>query len=118
MLLPVVVFRALFFVFGLRSYLPYQIVIVALHVTTAWLLRAVMRRGGVRPFTATGGRVAVPLLRVGFANILQAFQITFVARSRSASCNCFSPTTTVRSTAAGLVGLAAGFAAIACPASG
>ena len=51
--LPLVVYRALFAIVGLRSYLPYQAVVVVLHITTAWLLRVVMRRSGVQPWIAT-----------------------------------------------------------------
>ena len=43
-LLPILVYRLLWNLFGLRSYLPYQVPIVALHLTAAALLRVVMRR--------------------------------------------------------------------------
>jgi hypothetical protein len=76
--LPVVVFRVLFAVFGLRSYLPYQAVIVVVHITTAWLLRAVIRRAGVQPWIATAAASLFLFFGSGGQNILQAFQITLV----------------------------------------
>ncbi|HTD50230.1 MAG TPA: hypothetical protein VK771_06505, partial [Acidimicrobiia bacterium] len=51
--IPVLTYRTLWWMFGLRTYLPYQIVIVVLHLSAAWLIRVVMRRVGVRPWTAT-----------------------------------------------------------------
>src|SRR5437763_15713528 len=51
--LPVLLYRALWWVFGLRTYRPYQLVIILLHLGTALLIRTVMRRAGVRPWTAT-----------------------------------------------------------------
>ena len=76
--LPLVVYRTLFAIFGLRSYLPYQAVVVVLHITTAWLLRVVMRRAGVRPWIATAAASLFLFFGSGGQNILWGFQITFV----------------------------------------
>src|SRR5688500_4430060 len=51
--LPALGYRALWWLFGLNTYRPYQLVIVLLHLGTALLLRTLMRRAGVRPWTAT-----------------------------------------------------------------
>ena len=75
--LPLVIFRALFAVFGLRSYLPYQLVAIVLHLMTAWLLRAVIRRAGAGPWIATAGASLLLFFGAGAQNILTAFQITF-----------------------------------------
>lgn len=76
--LPVVVFRALFFAFGLRSYLPYQLVVIGFHLAAAALLRIAMGRAGARPFVATAVAAAFLFFGPGGENILLAFQITFV----------------------------------------
>ena len=74
---PLVVYRLLFAIFGLRSYLPYQLVAVVLHLTTAWLLRAVMRRAGAGVWIATAAASLFLFFGAGAENILWAFQITF-----------------------------------------
>src|SRR5262245_33277503 len=40
--LPIVVYRFLWWSVGLRSYVPYLVLIVALHFVAAWLLRCIM----------------------------------------------------------------------------
>ena len=71
-------YRVLFNLFGLRSYVPYQCVVVVAHLTTAILLRVVMRRAGVRPWTATIVASVFVLFGPGEENIVWAFQIGFV----------------------------------------
>ena len=50
---PILVYRLLWSAFGLTTYVPYQAVVVALHLTAAALLWFVMRRSGVHPWIAT-----------------------------------------------------------------
>ena len=76
--LPVLAYRLLWVLFGIRSYLPYQLLVIALHLTAAGLLRAVMRRAGVRPWMATLVAGGFVLFGAGAENIVVAFQITFV----------------------------------------
>ncbi len=76
--IPVVAYRVLFDLFGLRSYVPYQCVVVVAHLTTAVLLRVIMRRAGVRPWTATIVASVFVLFGPGEENIVWAFQIGFV----------------------------------------
>ncbi len=76
--IPVLVYRGLWNAVGLRSYLPYQIVVVTAHLTTAFLLRVVMRRAGVGSWTATVVAALFLLFGPGQENILWAFQIGFV----------------------------------------
>ena len=75
---PVLAYRGLWFVFGLRSYLPYQLLVVAAHLIAVALLRIVMRRAGVRPWLATVTALVFVFFGSGAENILIAFQITFV----------------------------------------
>ena len=52
--------------------------VVIAHATTALLLRAVARRGGARPWTATIVVAVFVLYGPGEQNIVWAFQMTFV----------------------------------------
>ncbi len=75
--LPLAVFRGLYFLVGLRSYLPYQILTIGLHLTAAALLRVIMRRSGVNPWIATVVASAFVLFGTASQDILWAFQIAF-----------------------------------------
>src|SRR5215475_14913464 len=59
--LPALAFRILYTAFGLRSYEPYQLCSIALHLAAAALLRVVMRRAGVDPWIATAAAGAFAL---------------------------------------------------------
>jgi hypothetical protein len=74
----ILVYRALFRLFGLRTYLPYVTLTVALHLTVASLLRVIMRRAGVNPWIATVAALVFAVYGAGYANILWAFQMGFV----------------------------------------
>jgi hypothetical protein len=76
--LPVLAYRLLWWIFGIRTYVPYQLLVIALHLTAAGLLRALMRRAGVRPWMATLVAGVFVLFGAGAENIVVAFQITFV----------------------------------------
>jgi hypothetical protein len=76
--LPVLVYRVLWFAFGLRTYRPYQLVVILLHLGTALLLRAVMRRVGVRPWTATVVALVFVFFGSGYQDIVLPFQMTLV----------------------------------------
>src|SRR5437879_3944706 len=51
--LPILVYRLLWWLVGLRTHLPYLVIAVLLHLTVAALLRAVMRRAGIGPWLAS-----------------------------------------------------------------
>jgi hypothetical protein len=74
---PIVVYRFLWQVVGLRSYAPYIGLAIALHLVAAGLLWIVMRRAQVRPWTATVVASVFVLFGSGAQDILWAFQITF-----------------------------------------
>jgi hypothetical protein len=76
--LPVLTYRLMWELFGLRSYLPYQLLIVSLHLVAALLLRAVMRRAGVRPWIATAVGLLFVCFGAGNYDIVYPFQITLV----------------------------------------
>jgi hypothetical protein len=75
--LPALVFRLLYSTVGLRSYFPYQLISIGLHLVAAWLLRVVMRRAGVQPWIATAAAGLFVLFGAGSQDILIAFQMTF-----------------------------------------
>jgi hypothetical protein len=74
---PLLVYRGLWWAVGIRSYLPYVGLAVALHLLAAVLLWVVMRRSAVRPWTASIAASAFALFGAGAQDILWAFQIAF-----------------------------------------
>jgi len=76
--LPILVYRFLWWTVGLRSYVPYLVLIVALHFLAAWLLRCIMRRSGVSPWVATIAALVFVLFGKGHQDLVWAFQITQV----------------------------------------
>jgi hypothetical protein len=77
--LPILVYRLLWQLFGLRTYVPYQLVAILLHLTAAVLLRLVMRRAGVGPWIATVAASLFALFGAGDQNIVWAFQMAWSA---------------------------------------
>ena len=77
--LPILAYRLLWSLVGLRSYVPYQMLVVLAHLTVAALLRAIMRRANVGPWLSTAAATLFVFFGAGAENILVAFQVTFVA---------------------------------------
>ena len=75
--IPIVAYRALFALFGLRSYLPYRLLVLVLYLAAAALLLIVMRRAGAQPWIATSAAALFALFGAGWVNILRPFQVTF-----------------------------------------
>ena len=67
----------LFRLFGLRSYLPYQAVVLAFHLGSAVLLRVVMRRAGVSASIATITATAFVFFGSRSSDVVWAFQMSF-----------------------------------------
>jgi hypothetical protein len=76
--LPLLVYRMLFAVAGVRTYLPFMAVLLALHVLTAHLLWRLMRGAGAEAWIATSVTTAFLVLGTGADNISWAFQIGWV----------------------------------------
>ncbi|NNE75232.1 MAG: hypothetical protein HKN26_16320 [Acidimicrobiales bacterium] len=74
--LNVVAYKFNFWLFGLHTYLPYQLPTVLLHLGIAFLLRRTMMRYGVRNWIASFLALAFALFGTGFENIVSAFQIS------------------------------------------
>ena len=64
------VYRGMWWLVGLRSYRPYQLIIVLMHLGAAYLVRVIMRRVGVRPWTATVVACVLVFFGAGFKNII------------------------------------------------
>ncbi|MEO6629694.1 MAG: hypothetical protein ABIP03_14135 [Aquihabitans sp.] len=74
---PVVIFRVLYRLFGIRSYVPYQFTVVVAHLGVAVLLRVIMRRSGVGPWLATAAAGSLVLFGAGREDIIWAFQVGY-----------------------------------------
>jgi hypothetical protein len=77
--LPILVYRGFYRLFALRTYVPYQVASILLHLTVAALLLVVMRRAGVRPWIATAAASLFALFGAGNEDILWAFQMSWSA---------------------------------------
>ena len=75
--IPVTIYKALFALFGLRHYLPYRVVLTALHVGTCVLLFAYLRRRVIVAYTLAT-TIVILFLGVAWEDLLWPFQITFV----------------------------------------
>ncbi|MGH9227186.1 MAG: hypothetical protein ACRD07_00385 [Acidimicrobiales bacterium] len=69
-------YRLNFELWGLRSYLPYQVPVALAHLTAAVLVRLVMRRLGVRGWIATAAALAFLFFGSGRENMLFGFQLS------------------------------------------
>ncbi len=76
--IPILIYRALFSVFGLRSYQPYIGVLLIAHIAVAHLLWRLMLRSEVEQWVATTASALFLVLGAAYENIVWAFQIGFV----------------------------------------
>jgi len=72
--LPAVLYRVNWQLFGINTYVPYQVLPVLAHVGAATMLRLLMRRHGVRPWIATAAAGTFLLFGAGSQNLVWAFQ--------------------------------------------
>jgi hypothetical protein len=73
----ILVYRALWSLFGINHYWPYQLCLVSLHVAVAAQVRAVMRRANVNAWIATAAASLFLVFGTGRQDIVWAFQIAF-----------------------------------------
>jgi hypothetical protein len=76
--LPILAYRLLWQLFGIRTYLPYQLLSILVHLAAATLLLVVMRRAGVTAWLSTILACAFVFFGTGADNILLGFLIAFV----------------------------------------
>jgi hypothetical protein len=116
--LPVVAFQVLFETVGLRSYAAYQVMSVTTHVLAVVVVRAVMRRAGVRPWVATLAALSLLLFGNGQQNIFVAIQITYVGAFVLGVCQFLLADHDGRVSWRDGLGVLAGVAALMCSAVG
>ncbi|MDQ1380507.1 MAG: hypothetical protein QOJ71_1226, partial [Actinomycetota bacterium] len=75
----ILAFRLLWQLFGLRTYVPYLVLVVTLHLVAAAVLRVVMLRVGVGPWLATAAATTFALFGPGWFNIEYSFQSAWCA---------------------------------------
>jgi len=74
--IPILIYRGLFAVFGVRTYLPYIVLVILLHLLTVHLLWRVMLRIGITTIVASSTCAVFAILGSGWENLTWAFQIT------------------------------------------
>jgi hypothetical protein len=75
--LHLLVYRLMFAVIGLRSYLPYQLLSIGLHLTVATLSLVVMRKARVNDWIAVAAASLFVFFGSGGQDIIWGFQIEF-----------------------------------------
>ena len=75
---PILIYRALFEVFGLRHYTPYLVPVLLAHVALVLLAYRLLIRFGVRRWVAFAVATMLAFNGAGAENILWPFQIGFV----------------------------------------
>ncbi len=75
---PILIYRALYSLYGLHSYVPYVVVLVLVHLIATHLLWQLMRQMGVDVPLATALTAVFVILGAGAENLLWAFQIGFI----------------------------------------
>ena len=75
---PILIYRALYGLWGLHTYVPYVVVLVLLHVAVAHLLWRLLLQAGVDQTVATALAAVFTFLGAGYENLLWAFQIGFI----------------------------------------
>ncbi len=75
---PILVYRAVFSVVGLRSFLPYMVPVLAAHLVICVVLFWLLRRFGASPWVSLGTALFIAFYGAGAEDTLWAFQIGFV----------------------------------------
>ena len=75
--LPILYYRLLWNVVGLRSYVPYLASVLALHITIGFLLRFIMIRAWALPWIATLCALVFSLYGAGYSDISYGFNVGF-----------------------------------------
>ena len=75
--LPILYYRLLWNVVGIRSYIPYLVSVLVLHITIGFLLRSIMIRAQVLPWIATLCALVFSLYGAGYSDISYGFNVGF-----------------------------------------
>ena len=74
---PILIYRLLYALVGLRVFLPYRLVVLVLYLAASALLFVVMLRAAVHPWIAAAAASLFALYGAGADNIINPFQVTF-----------------------------------------
>jgi len=77
MTIPIIIYRIIHAIFGTRSYWPYLIPMMACHLATVVVIRALSLRSGVSAWTATILAGILAVFGSGWENIVFAIQLTY-----------------------------------------
>ena len=75
--IPILVYRAFYWLFGLRDYFPYRLVVLVCYLAAAVLLYVLIRRSGVQSCIAVAAASAFALFGAGWENAIKPFEMTF-----------------------------------------
>ena len=75
--LPILYYRFLWNLVGLRSYIPYLVSVLALHIAIGFLLRSIMIRAQALPWIATLCALVFSLYGAGYSDISYGFNVGF-----------------------------------------
>lgn len=75
---PILIYRAIYNLIGIKSYLPYLACDLAMHVALAHVLWRTMQKLGTDPWVSTALAAVFIFLGGGAENILWAFQVGFI----------------------------------------
>ncbi len=75
---PIIIWRGVFAVFGVRTYTPYLLLMITAHLVTAHLLWRLLLRVGVDALVATIACVPFIVLGAGSENLMSAFQFSLI----------------------------------------
>jgi hypothetical protein len=76
--IPILIYRGLFAVFGVRTYLPYVVVLILLHLLTVHLLWRIMLCSGISDIVAACACAIFAILGSGWENVTWAFQLSVI----------------------------------------
>ena len=76
--LPVLAYRLLYTIFGVRTYVPYIVLLLVLNLLIAHLLWRILLRFGVDGFLATAAVAVFAVVGAGWENVTNGFQITLL----------------------------------------
>ena len=75
---PLLVFRGIELLVGLRTYWPYALAAIVVHLVIVHLLWRIIIQGGLTPWAATIGVLPAIALGAGAENLLWGFQVGFL----------------------------------------
>jgi hypothetical protein len=76
--IPIIIWRALYAAFGVRTYVPYLLLVVGAHLVTVHLLWRLLLRIRIDPLVATLACIPFAVLGAGWENLLWGFQFSLV----------------------------------------